>query len=147
MAKVTFSTIDRQSKPTSLTVGADDAVLDATVQALADALDAIITGADLRAVVQVPNIVDIGSATPPADKSSDRGNKWLFRTQEATTGKIFKNELGTRDATALPTATDDYVDLTAGVGLAVKTAWETLWTSDEGRAGTLLSIQQVTRSD
>lgn len=150
MATVTLSTIDRQSKPTSMSIGAADAVLDADVQSLSDALDAVLRGPDSRAVITVPNVVDQGSAVPPADKEAQRGNKWLFRVQSAAgadIGKKFQHEIGTADNTVLTTATDDFLDLTAGVGLALKTAFETVWRSPIGSAGTLLSVQQTNRGE
>jgi len=147
MSTVNFSTIDRQSKPTSMAVPADDAVLDATVQALADALDAVILGAASKATVTVPNIVDAGTLVLPADENANRGNKWLFRTQVAAENKVFTNEYGTADNAQLPSPTDDFLDLTAGTGLALKTAWDALYESPAGNAGVLLSVQQVSRTD
>ncbi|NJN97907.1 MAG: hypothetical protein HC875_29450, partial [Anaerolineales bacterium] len=97
MAKINISTIDRQSQQTSLSIPADDAVGTVAVQALADAVDAVIRGAAVSATITVPEIVDVGSAVPPADEEANRGNKWLFRTQVAAENKIFTNELGTAD--------------------------------------------------
>lgn len=147
MAKVTISTIDRQSLQTSLTIPADDAVGTAAVQALADAMDAVIRGAAVGATITVPEIVDAGSAVPPADTEANRGNKWLFRTQVAAENKIFTNELGTADNSQLASSTDDFLDLTAGVGLALKTAWDAVYESPAGNAGVLISVQQVNRGD
>ena len=147
MAIVTVSTIDRQQRPTSMQIGADDAILTATVQALVDAVDGVILGAASRGVISVPEVVDAGSQVPPADEQANRGNKWLLRVQEATTGKIFRHEIGTADNAQLADPSSDYVDLTAGVGLALKTAFEAAWESDEARSGVLLSVQQVTRKD
>lgn len=149
MASVSFSTIDRQSKSTSMTVGADDAVTDVNVQALADALDAILRGAAVKAVVNIPNVVDAGSAAPPADKEAQRGNKWLFRVQVSAApenGKVLTHEIGTADNSVLATSTDDFLDLTAGVGLTLKTAFETVYRSPNGNTGVLLSAQQINRA-
>lgn len=144
MAKGTFSTIDRLGKPTSLSIGVDDAITDPDVQGLANALDAVIIGADLKATVTVANIVDVGSQVPPNDVNANRGNKWLFRTQVAAEdGKVYDNELGTADSAQLPSAAVDFLDLTQGVGATLKSTWETAWRSPQGNTGVLLTVQQV----
>jgi len=144
MSSVTFSTIDRLGKPTSMVIRADDAVADAPVQALTASLDTIIRGADTRAVVTLANVVDPGSKVPPADNLADRGNKWLFRTEVAAEGgKIYDNELGTADNTVLPGPAVDFIDLTAGIGATLKTDWEAVYRSPQGNPGVLLTVQQV----
>lgn len=146
MATLSFSTRDRRSNQTSLVIPADDAIGDVAVQALADALDAVILGSAVQAVVITANIVDVGSDIPPNDVNANRGNKWLFRTQVAAEGgKIYTNEFGTADNAQLPTATDDFLDLTAGVGLALKTAWDAAYETTFGNTGVLISVQQVNR--
>ena len=145
-AQVSFQTYDRLNKPTSLSIAAIDAVTTANVQALADAIDAVIRGVAVKATTAVIEIVDAGSAGPAADSEANRGSKWLFRTQDGVTGKIYTNEIGTADGTVLPSTDSDFIDLTAGVGLALKTAWEAVYRSEDGNAGTLLSVQQVNRA-
>lgn len=146
MATLSFSTYDRLGKPTSMSIGADDAVSGANVQALADAIDAVIRGSAVKAVVSVDTIVDAGNATPPNDQEANRGSKWLYRVQVAAEGgKIYTHEIGTADGSQLATASDDFLDLTAGVGLALKSAFEAVYESPNGNAGVLLSVQQVNR--
>lgn len=147
MADLTLSTIDRQSKPTSTSLPVQDATTNPQAQAIIDAYDALVLGADLRGVITVPNVVDLGSQVPPADDNANRGNKMLVRIQEAVTGKIRRYELGTFDNAQLPSPTDDFVDITAGNGLALKTAIEAVYETENGNAGTVLSIQQITRTD
>lgn len=146
MATVTISTYDRANKGTSLSIGADDAVTDVNVQALADAIDPIIRGVAVKAVVTIPNVVDGGTPGPSTDKDAQRGNKWLFRVYDSVGQKTYTHEIGTADNTVLPTAADDFIDLTAGVGLALKTAWDAVYLSPDGNAGSLLSVQQVNRA-
>lgn len=145
-AQVTITTYDRLNKVTSMGISAIDAVATADVQALADAIDAIIRGVPVRATTAVTEVVDPGSAGPATDKEANRGSKWLFRTQDSTTNKIATNEIGTADGSVLPTADSDFLDLTTGVGLALKTAWEVVYRSDDGNTGVLLSVQQVNRA-
>jgi len=142
-----MSTIDRLSQPTSTRFGAIAAVSDPQIQAVADALDAVILGANIKAVKSEDSVVDVGSQTPPADDDANRGNKWLMRAQDSTTGKIYTHELGTADNAQLASPTSDFMDLTAGVGLALKTAWDAAYESPAGNTGVLLSVQQVTRTD
>lgn len=146
MATLTFSTIDRLNKDTSMSIAAADAVGNTAVQDIADALQAIILGAPIRAVKSVPTIVDAGSAIPPADENANRKNMWQFRFQDSVNGRIFTHTLGTADNTALPSPTTDFLDLSAGLGLAVKTALDAAYRSPYGNAGVLLSVQQVNGS-
>lgn len=141
----TVSTLDRQSKRTSLRIGVDDAATNPELQAIVDAIDAVILGSAASGTKTVATDIDVGSAVPPADKAANRGNKWLLRIQDSTNSEIFTHEIGTADDSQLPTATDDYLDLTAGVGLALKTAIEAAYLSPYGHAGVLVSVQQVNR--
>lgn len=144
---ISMSTIDRLSLPTSTRMGAIAAVTDPQIQALVDAWDAVILGAAIKGVKSEDTVIDVGSQVPPAAELANRGDKWLARAQDSTTGRIFTHELGTADYTQLPSPTSDTLDLTAGVGLALKTAFDAAYESPEGNTGVLLSVQQVTRSD
>lgn len=147
MASLTLSTIDRNSKKSILKLGVDPAATNIALQALTDALDAVTIGSDIKAVKTEDTQIDAGNATPSANQQSDRGRKWLFRSQDTVNGKIFTNELGCADNTLLPSANSDMLDLTAGAGLTLKTAWEAVYESPYGNSGTLLSVQQVMRTD
>ncbi len=144
---VSMSTIDRLSLPTSTRMGAITASTDPQIQALVDAWDAVIIGASIKGVKSEDSIIDGGSQVPPADNLANRGDKWLARAQDSTTSKIYTHELGTADYSQLPTPTSDNLDLTAGVGLALKSAFDAIYESPEGNTGVLLSVQQVTRTD
>lgn len=144
---LSMSTIDRLSLATSTRFGAIAAVSAPQIQAVADALDAIILGAAIRAVKSEDTVIDVGSQIPPAVDDANRGNKWLMRAQDSTTGRIYTHELGTADNSQLSSPTSDFVDLTAGTGLALKTAWDAAYESPAGNTGVLLSVQQVTRTD
>lgn len=146
MATLTFTTFDRLNKVTSTTIGADDLVDNPTVQALADAIDAVIRGTAVKATRNIATVVDAGVAGPSGDIDADRGNKWLFRVQDDVTGQIYTHELGTADNGVLPSPGTDFIDLSTGVGAALKTAWEAAYESPDGNTGTLLSVQQVNRS-
>jgi hypothetical protein len=147
MANFKLSTIDRLGKPTSTSMGVADAVTNPQIQAIVDAWDDLLLGAAARGAFSIETVVDQGSAVPPADQGSNRGEKWLYRVQDDVTGQIYTHEIGTADPAQLPSPTSDFVDLTAGNGLALKTAIEAVYESPDGNAGTLLSVQHVTRTD
>lgn len=144
---VSLSTIDRLSLATSTRNGVITAATNVQIQALTDAWDAVILGAALKATKTEDTVVDVGSSVPPASKDANRGSKWLARAQDSVKGKIYTHELGTADFSQLPSATSDFLDLTAGVGLALKTAFDAIYESPEENPGVLLSVQQVTRTD
>ena len=152
MSKVTIQTYDRSLpvKETSMTFPAPDAVTGPEVQAVVDAIDAIILGTAASGTINVPTVVDAGTPGPASSQLADRGNKWMLRTSVALdkggAGMIYKNEIGTADNTQLPSSSNDFLDLTAGVGLALKTAWEAAYESPDANPGILLSCQQVNRS-
>lgn len=147
MPSLTISTIDRQSKPTSMSMDVVSGATGAQEQAVNDAIDAVILGSAAKCVETTATVVDAGSQTPPNDVNANRGNKWLLRMQDSTSGTIYNHEIGTADSAQLPSATVDYLDLTAGVGLALKTAVDAVYQSPLGNAGVLLSVQQVNRKD
>lgn len=144
--ELSMSTLDRKSKKTSTRHNIADAATDPQVQSLVDAWDAIILGAAIKGTKSVPTVIDAGSQVPPADDNANATEKWMARVQDDVTGVIYRHELGTADSTHLPTPTTDLLDLTAGVGAALKTALELIYKSPDGNDGTLLSVQYVTRS-
>lgn len=147
MPDFAVSTIDRQSKRSTMSLGVDAGVTNVELQAIVDAVDAIILGSAASGTKTTSEVIDAGTPSPPADVDANRGNKWLLRIQDATANKIFTHEIGTADNAQLPSPGDDYLDLTAGVGLALKTAVEAGYESPYGNVGVLLSVQQVNRGD
>lgn len=141
-----LTTLDRLTKQSSTTLGVATAASTPQCQAIADSLNALIKGADVKAVRSVPTVIDAGVATPPADEEANRLNKWLIRIQDDTNGRIFPHEIGTADNTLLGSPTTDFLDLTASVGLAFKNAVEAAYESPYGNSGVVLTIQQVNRS-
>ena len=143
------STIDKNSKPTSMTIGVDAGATNIELQAVVDAVAAIIRGPAPSGVKTTSETIDGGDDTPPADKEAVRENKWLLRMSCLDGNgdtRILSHEIGTADNTNLPSPSDDFLDLTAGVGLALKTAVEAVYLSLYGTTGTLISVQQIGRS-
>lgn len=143
---ISLSTIDRQSKPTSTRHRVIAAATDPQIQTLTDAWDAVILGAAIKAVKEESTVIDAGSGVPPTDENANRGSKWLYRAQ-TTDGNIYTGELGVADFSQLPSSSSDTLDLTAGVGLALKNAFDAIYEGKNGLTGVLLSVQQVTRTD
>lgn len=147
MPSFAISTIDRLSKQTRMVFGVAAAATNPELQATVDAVDAIILGAAASGTKNVPEVIDAGSAVAPTNENAERKNKWLLRIQDSVNGRIFTHEIGTADNTQLPAPTSDFLDLTAGVGLALKTAIDAVYESPYGNSGALLSVQQVNRAD
>lgn len=143
---VSLSTIDRLILATSTRFGVIAAATDPQIQTLTDAMDAIILGSSLKAVKSEDTVIDVGVATPPSDDDANRGNKWLMRFQDAV-GNIYTHELGTADNSQLSSPTSDFIDLTAGTGLALKNAFDAIYEGKSSETGVLLSVQQVSRTD
>jgi hypothetical protein len=145
-SNLTFQTYDRLNKSTSMSMGATDAVTNAQVQAVADALTDIIRGTAIKATRAVVTLVDAGAAGPSGDTEANRGSKWLLRMQDSVTSFIYTHEIGTANGDVLPLPSSDFLDLLSGEGLALQIAMETAWRSPAGNAGALLSVQQVNRA-
>jgi hypothetical protein len=147
MARFTIGSVDRMGRGTSMAINVAASPVTEDLEALVAAVDAVILGAAASGVVTIPTVIETGSAVPPDNELADRGNKWLLRMQDSTTGKVYTHEMGTADSSQLPAANTDFLALGAGVGAALKTAMEDAWVSPAGNAGVLLSVQQVNRAD
>lgn len=86
------------------------------------------------------------SADAAASNLAQRENKWLVRYHDATTQLKFSVSIPTTDLTKLP-AHEEFLDLTAGVGLAFKTAFEAVVVSPDDSANSVVvdSVQYVGR--
>jgi len=121
----------------------------AATQALMGALAAAIAGITIGEVQKNETVYarNLLSASPAASQLAQRENKWLMRAHDATTNQKFSVSVGTADLTQLPN-NDEFLDMTAGVGLALKDAWEDVVVSpfDAAHATILDSVQFVGRS-
>lgn len=143
---INFSTVDRMRKVSATSFYKKSGATTEQVQAIADALDAVLLGSDVRAVDVVETVVDGGNSEPPTNVNADRQTKLLMRLQDTVTGRISTHEIGTFDRAQLPTSDSDTLDLTAGTGLALKTAIEAAVDSINGNPVILLSAQEVSRT-
>lgn len=87
------------------------------------------------------------SADPAPSTLAQRENKWLLRYHGTTLDVKFQASIGTSDLTLLP-ANSEFLDLTAGEGLALKTAFEAVVRSPNDAAETVIldSVQFVGRN-
>jgi len=88
----------------------------------------------------------VGSG-PASSLLAQRENKFLLRYHDATTNQKFQVSIGTADLTQLM-ANSEFVDLTAGAGLALKTAFEAVVVSPDNSSNTVVldSVQFVGRN-
>lgn len=147
--RLNISTFDNQNKGTSMKIPCAAGITLLQAEAVADATDAVIKGVATGAVQSSRIVHRAPTAGPSQVVGAKRGNKLLIKIGVALDkggdGDIYDYEIGTFDDAVLPSATDDFLDLTAGVGLALKTAIEAVYESDEGNPGVVQSAQQVNR--
>lgn len=86
---------------------------------------------------------DFVSATAPTDPQAQRGVKWTIAWRDTVTGVPGQNFIPTADLSHLMTNSDE-MDITAGVGLALKNAVDTLCKSPAGNA---VSVYRIYYSD
>jgi|EndMetStandDraft_4_1072995.scaffolds.fasta_scaffold11069_2 hypothetical protein len=84
---------------------------------------------------------------PATSKLAQRENKWLLRYHDATSFQKYTVSIGTADLTVLPDHSE-FLDLTAGDGAALKTAFEAVVRSpaDASHSVILDSAQYVARN-
>lgn len=121
----------------------------AAIQTLMGNLATAIAGITIGAVQKNETVYARNqlSTSPAASQLAQRENKWLMRYHDATTNQKFSLSVGTADLTALPN-NEEFLDLTAGDGLALKTAFEAVVVSpaNSSNATVLDSVQFVGRS-
>lgn len=118
-------------------------------QALHAALAAAVAGVTLGTVRHTTTLLEetIGTSSPAASTYAQRENKFLCRYHDVTTGQKYRVSLPTADLATLP-ANSEFLDLTGGVGLALKDAFEAVVRSpaDGTHAVELDSVQFVGRN-
>lgn len=89
----------------------------------------------------------VGTITPAASVLAQRENKFLCRYHDVVNGQKFRTSLPTADLSTLPN-NSEFLDLSTGVGDALKTAFEAVVRSpnDGSHAVTLDTVQFVGRN-
>lgn len=114
-------------------------------QALMDDVRDAILGVQVENALQTYEIVAqvvFNSRAPASSPAAQRENKWLCTIADTVTNKLYHHEIPLADLT-LCTANSDFMDLSAGDGLALKTAIEAGVKSPAGNAVSLISVQFV----
>jgi len=111
-------------------------------QAVVAAIAAVTLGTKIK-TESGGNIV-IFAETPPAEQEAQRENKWLVQYEDATTHRNGTLEIPCMDFDQLE-VNKETLDITAGVGLALKNALEAYHLSVEENAITVRAVTYVTR--
>jgi hypothetical protein len=133
------------SLPVTTLSAANYAAQSALIAALITALEGITIGNPAKTETTI--LRSIISTTPASDPLAQRENKFLLRYHGTTLNVKFQASIGTADLTQLMT-NSEFVDLTAGAGLALKDAFEDIVKSpnDAAEAVVLDSVQFVGRN-
>jgi len=117
----------------------------ALVDALRTAIDDLIIGVDAKHEIVFSRVIT--ATTPATSDLAQRENKYLVRYHGATTLKKFRASIPTADLT-LHMPNSEFVDISTGVGAALKSAWEAIVVSpdDSTEAVVVDSIQFVGRN-
>ena len=73
---------------------------------------------------------------PPANKNAQKEISWLVHFRDDVTGRMYVRSIPGADMT-LTQANSDLMDISAGAGLALKTAWDAHVKSQDGNDTTL----------
>jgi len=118
-------------------------------QALHADLAVAINGVSLGVVRHTTTLLEetIGSGNPAASTLAQRENKYLLRMKDVVSGQKFRVSIPVADLSILPN-NSEFLDLTAGAGLALKDAVEAVVRSpyDGSHAVSLDSAQFVGRN-
>lgn len=121
-----------------------DAATNVQLTALVTALDGITNAVAGPQFLSERTDVAAGSAAVPPNTAS-RGKKYVLKYRDTVTLKTHQVEIPGGDDTLLPSGSD-FLDLGAGPGLAVKTAFEAAVVSPAGNTVVLYAIEFDTRN-
>lgn len=151
MAKAVFTMMDHEGEKTPATVYVGDITAVSLPAFLTEfgALRTAIEGITIGVVHKETWVGDdtVLSNTNPANGFAQRETKWLVRYRDDVTEEVYRSEIGTADLSLLPVG-EEFLDLTAGAGLAFKTAFEQIARSPESNVNTVtvVSVQHVGRN-
>lgn len=120
-----------------------DAASDAQLTAIFNSLQAISLGTFNQAYLQERTDKDAGATTVPPGTAS-RGKKFVVKYTDTVTQKLHQIEVPGGDDTLL--ASSDEISLTAGEGLAIKTAMDAGAVSPDGNPVSVYMITFDTRN-
>jgi len=133
------------SLPVTTLTAANYAAQSALIAALVTALEGVTIGNPIKDETVI--LRQIISASPAASSLAQRENKFLLRYHGTTLNQKFQASIGTADLTQLM-PNSEFIDLTAGAGAALKSAFEAIVKSpdDSAEAVVLDSVQFVGRN-
>jgi len=133
------------SLPITTLTPANVAAQTALITALENAITDILLGQKAKSETVYTRAIISGN--PAGSTLAQRENKWLMRYHGVTLNEKFQASVGTTDLTLLPTGSE-FLDLTAGEGLTLKTAFEAIVKSpgDAAESVVLDSVQFVGRN-
>jgi len=133
------------SLPVTTLSAANYAAQSALIAALVTALEGITIGNPAKSETVI--LREIISAAPASDPLAQRENKFLLRYHGTTLNQKFQASIGTADLTQLMT-NSEFIDLSAGAGAALKSAFEAVVKSpnDAAESVVLDSVQFVGRN-
>lgn len=115
------------------------------IDALLTAIGSIVLGVEAKE--ETVFLRSFISADPASSALAQRENKWLMRYHDAVTQQKFQVSVGTADLTKLMPHSE-FIDLTAGDGAALKTAFEAIVVSPDNAANAVVldTVQFVGRN-
>jgi hypothetical protein len=137
--------IDYSNEVATAGVYVDDAITDPNALILAGAFDGVSIGTREKTTKTLSSVIDGGSQALPVNHFAQRELRFLCRYTDNVTGKRYSFSIPCADA-ALCVGNTDMVDLTAGAGTTLKTAFELHAVSELGNAVTLNSVELIGRN-
>lgn len=142
MAKLILTNKDYSDEESQMQVYVADAITDPDITLLHNALVELAYDGWQQTILRIDAGKDGADGPKAANPESQREKKWLFRF---TGNKSYTREMPAAELTNLSSDGED-IDLTAGVGLAVKTEWDKSVLGDAGEATTLERVSFVGRN-
>lgn len=145
MTTVQSRFIDYSNEKSTVGVYVADAITDVNALALNAAIAGVSLGTNQDAAVLFRNEFFTGVATPPTNHFAQRELKFFCRYIDNVNSKEYSFTIPCADA-ALTVGNTDMIDLAAGAGLALKSAFDTHCLSELGNAVTLNSVELIGRN-
>jgi len=129
--------------PAVMHVPVNDAITVPNAQTLIASINALSNGGFGRQEVKVRTLVAAGTTNRPAAETDQKEIRYRVGFQDNSTLKLYSFTIPVADL-SLMGANSEFVDLTAGPGLALKTDFELFGVSELGNPVTLYEIRFVT---
>lgn len=145
MAEVRVPFVDFSNENSVATIPVIDAISNANITAIFDAIVGVTLGNAQKSILSTAVDKDAGTAGVPANAFAQREIKWLVRFTDLVTLKKGSREIPCANL-ALVVQGTDFMDLSAGAGLALKTALDAHMRSTDGNAVSVDSVEHIGRN-